>query len=810
MPYISPGGSGIAGIDIQEDGVSQVDPATALNFDPNDFEITDEGGGVAGVSLDATLFAGTFLAIDGSNRMQVNGPVRTLDGRIRKEVGALPADVSYSFDSGPDLNEDLYSVGVNLNTALASAGISCVVINENINSASAFGVFGPSPCNVSGLTGYTDRHRIDSRFTIDGDFDVAFRFNMDGASHSADIAHSFRARVTDGSQTALLTIHTRSTDLVSAVRLIGSIDGVAGSTLNINFPGGDRKGWVRITRVGTAVTTYYAADNASDTPPGSWTTYQTDVTSSMTGTVTITVGFIPKTNIQPSIGTTWTIEALAVVVTSADTINAPDPVGSGIMFDVNGELDNDIAHSSWRHDTGTSPINLAKLLKRTNGTELQIFPSDGLDYGSIFQDDGETAGSTTKIGLSETSRRLVICDLGDIETDTTLGASNQPVVIIFDADFGSAVALGMRAGLSSLYSAGGVPTVLEIQGPSLNNVQFFSEVGTSFNNRYIRIYGHNDSNEGYISILFDGTDGVIGVGGTDAENLLLTTDQVKIGAASDFILMNDAAESSGGTGKIGVPADTRRLIICDEGDITTDSTLAASSHPTISLFDATFAENLDLYHDGTDGQLDLSTGNIEYSRAGTPVGYLGVIRQRTGSDWAAGTLTDEVDIGLRTDPPEDYLSVNMAGAFFKIGFGACAAFAGIYNNGTESGQAITAGSPVTFNQFTTNFGTDRSAVADAANNRITIVEAGTYLIIWSAHVDVTAGAVVAFRARADSTDIPMGISDIDTNIVVDQLTSTFNALYTFTAGQQLTVLVSVDTNTTVTVDHAQLVVIRIA
>ncbi len=47
------------GLDVQEGGVSAVDPTTALNLDGDDFDVTDEGSGVAGVAL-----AGSLLGSD--------------------------------------------------------------------------------------------------------------------------------------------------------------------------------------------------------------------------------------------------------------------------------------------------------------------------------------------------------------------------------------------------------------------------------------------------------------------------------------------------------------------------------------------------------------------------------------------------------------------------------------------------------------------------------------------------------------------------------------------------------------------------
>jgi hypothetical protein len=120
-------GEGGGGLDVQEGGASKVDPATALNFNADDFDITDEGGDVAGIVISSSKWAeisdlDAYLLLAGG----------TLEGALVIEDGGL--DIQHSGASAI-LDHDAYNLSWR-NAAVKSvligynAGLGCTVTNN--------------------------------------------------------------------------------------------------------------------------------------------------------------------------------------------------------------------------------------------------------------------------------------------------------------------------------------------------------------------------------------------------------------------------------------------------------------------------------------------------------------------------------------------------------------------------------------------------------------------------------------------------------------------------------------------------------
>lgn len=189
-----------------------------------------------------------------------------------------------------------------------------------------------------------------------------------------------------------------------------------------------------------------------------------------------------------------------------------------------------------------------------------------------------------------------------------------------------------------------------------------------------------------------------------------------------------------------------------------------------------------------------------------------------GSDPGTSDLNDlasstvQRQIGIRADAPDDHLAVNVGDAIRRIGFGACAGFAAIYATGGGSAQSVTAGAPVTCNQWTSDCPVERRATADSASNRIVLPnEAGLWEIQFSGHLDVgTASRTVTAKLQADGTDILMGIGEQTFETANSQKTVTFFGWLEADGGEEITLLLDVDSGTVnVELHHGALRAIQI-
>jgi len=802
MPYRGPGGgSGIAGIDVQEGGVSAVAAATALNFDSDDFTITDEGSNIAGIALDATLFAGTYLAINGSNRMQPGAEIRTLSGFMDFELSADIADQNDSFADGSlDLsfwNEHI-SDEANLGES-EGAGYYEWIANANIT-------------NASQTTGHG---ALGTRNTYQGDFEVISRLVHFRAGGSSFTDNSFGLAVVnaadwdpDGSWPAVGNRASLSGVVVTGLGAIWApnITGTAGTNV---ARGGVSDYWVRIVRTGTTVELFRGTSDGSDTPPGSWTSMQSKAVAGLDDEVVFVLVYFPT-------GTTGTSgsgsygRAHQFTVVSADTINADGPIATGWRMDITPNVDANTAIFKARYNAGTTAFEW--VVPTADNIQLSLGPDRDM---LIMRDTDETAGDTMKIGLPDNaSRRLVLCDDGDIETDTTFAAANHPTLTIknaaFDRDLNIfcngteavietqvdqnwALDLNRRSGDVRLFSSLDATTPTRI-------LKIFSYDTGGGAQRQLQIYGSSDnfhwiqadaSSSGLILRHDGGLIRLLQTGSTAfhtteiATLASVVTNRVQIGGPSSHrALLNILAKTT-------ATAAPGALNLQDEGGNQTFFVCRSSNVNRIAFYTS-------------------DPG----AAAGAPTGHLGAILAKTGSDYVLGDLKQNIDQGWRTDAPDDRIFFNAGGALKSIGFGACSAFAAIYNDGTSSGQTVNVGADDKCTQFTTNFGSDRGMTPDVANDEIDVTEDGIYYI--AASFDFTCdqnNTTVTFRAKIDgTTDIPMGVMDRKVGTGGDHGSCSFSGFVALTATDTVSIYLTHDngvSNVLITIDHCQLTLIKV-
>ncbi len=86
-------------------------------------------------------------------------------------------------------------------------------------------------------------------------------------------------------------------------------------------------------------------------------------------------------------------------------------------------------------------------------------------------------------------------------------------------------------------------------------------------------------------------------------------------AATACLVQYDTAETTDAL-KIGVNTASRRIIICDYGDIGSDSTLAQASNPELVIMDATYAAYLRFYTSATAAVIQ-ATGTLDLTAVGS-------------------------------------------------------------------------------------------------------------------------------------------------------------------------------------------------
>jgi hypothetical protein len=805
MPYRG-GGTGILGIDVQEGGVSVVAAAKALNFAAADFVITDEGSDVAGIAIQG----GLFLALDGSNDMEADQEVNFVGTSIitSHRNSLLISEIADPLDDG------------SVNTTLwRSVTTSWDWIVSEVLAPSAWY---EARWNVHSVPNGYGFYR--SRYSLSGDFDIRIeQSGIDlGGAGSGDMAAFFGVSSSDepdadiilsfesGTSSAWSSVNCdlamfRHSIIVAAGvkterRIARIVEAGAQTVLSdsgntsvppFQWPAGTI---FRITRIGTTVAFYVDTGGGSVLlTSGSFNAALCDVVigfgSDGGGGGSAAGSFIAFNDFDPQSGS-------PTVSTSTGPTFISDSLGA-VLAD--GESIAEI-YAGPRSSVSNKRL---QLLNHTDGGELRLFDEAGTSYASFLvdsnttlrignagaspgawitltnnilqlgivpadfilaRDTGETAGNTAKIGVPEASRRLLIADQGDVSalTNSGIAAFTHPTVTIANAGYTVFAHLFINALIPTLEADQGSATELSLRGGSSKKV----------------------------NILETKTAGA----GPGFDTLVCAYVQRLAISTIDTTNLN-----------IGVPGSTRALIQAWDGN---GAAGVIAIHPK--------AADAIIYLSNPD-----SAGNT-HPRAGyytsipgtDPTTYDALIpgvRSKSGSDFAVADLRQDVDMGYRTDAPEDGLQFNIGGAIKKIGFGIGSAWGGIYNNGTVAAQSLTAGSPVLFDQFTTDFATERSITADAANNRIIINEAGTYLVTFHAHVESdTSNNLITLRAQADSVDIPMGIAETRINNPNSQSSASFTAIYTFAAADILNLLITAEENSDVTVDHCQLVVLRVA
>ncbi|MHC4620805.1 MAG: hypothetical protein ACYTEQ_23920, partial [Planctomycetota bacterium] len=231
---------------------------------------------------------------------------------------------------------------------------------------------------------------------------------------------------------------------------------------------------------------------------------------------------------------------------------------------------------------------------------------------ALVHDTGQTVNALI-LGLSATSRNLVICEYADIATDWTHAQSTDPRLYIQSSD---------------------ATTVAD-------NVQIFH----------------------------DQTDGNIATGGGD---LILTPAGGGITLAGAVSIGDDLELMFGGTPDAAIEYDTgqtvnalilglstasRNLIICEYADIATDWTHAQSTDPRLYIQSSdatTVADNLQLYHDQTNANIASGAGNIVLTPAGGAVSVGDDVQIQMGAtpdnafEYDTGETVNALKLGLST------------------------------------------------------------------------------------------------------------------------------------------------------------------
>lgn len=809
MPYRPPsgsGGGGIAGIDVQEGGGSVVAAATALNFVANDFTVTDEGSNIAGIALDASLFAGVFLAIDGSNRMQVGAEIRTLHGVLELEVSSELADQNDSF-ADSDLNTDFW---------LLDPSDESNVIQAEGAGFFEFEISGGNVTNMSQTTGFA---MISTRNTYQGDFEVIARI----------VSSRVGSSITDNGVSLVVfnaadyTPGTAPTSANSAKSAGNWSSPFPDSyTTNITGTGGtkvDRASvtdwWMRITRVSGTIVTYFGTSDGSDTPPGSWTTLQTKVAAGLDDEVQFGLQYL-ATGTTGVGGSGSSARYHQFTVVSADTINSVSEIpGPAWKINISPDVEDDGTLLKLDYATSTSAVTAFEWIKTANGPQLSLGPDQDMLIGL---DEDETAGDTMKIGLPDTaSRRLILCDDGDIGADSGVAASSHPQLMFLNAAADRHMLMFVNDTHGVIECGVDEGWHLDLQRRT-GDVRCFSSVDSEANQRIFKIYGYDD--------------------GDVAQRIH------QIYPASDFLWIEPASTSLGlilrHDGGGGVDP-TVRILQSGSTAHSVVSLSTVSSIPTVRMQHGGGADNrgyLEIQHRSTattaPGVLDLRskagtglflTPTTAFRLAiwensdpgdgtGTPDAHCSGVLSKTGSDFVLGDLVQDIDMGWRTDEPDDRIFFNAGGELKSIGFGACAAFAAIYNDGTSSGQTVNIGADDKCTQFTTNFGSDRGMTPDVANDEIDVLEDGIYYI--AASFDFTANqnnTTVTFRAKIDgTTDIAMAVTDRKVGTGGDHGACAFSGLVALTATDTVSIFLTHDngvSNVLITIDHCQLTLIKI-
>jgi len=221
--------------------------------------------------------------------------------------------------------------------------------------------------------------------------------------------------------------------------------------------------------------------------------------------------------------------------------------------------------------------------------------TDGTDTHPIKAIQETGLGGRLTFGLDETARTMVICDVGDIDTDLGLAVANNPVLCIFNSDVSSKSMLNssqLRFFGTDNYWTGAGRAYFQMSSDISYGSAFAFEssanielVDTNAEQAwmYLEPKINQTSTAGYIGLLMDVTETGTGSG----TNALM---DLRVATASKFMVNNSGEVSIGGV----TPVSGTKLLLPQEDDATT---------PTLAFGDGDTG-----FYESADDTLSLSLG----------------------------------------------------------------------------------------------------------------------------------------------------------------------------------------------------------
>lgn len=255
-------------------------------------------------------------------------------------------------------------------------------------------------------------------------------------------------------------------------------------------------------------------------------------------------------------------------------------------------------------------------------------------------------------------------------------------------------------------------------------------------------------------------------------NLVLGTANA---AATATLMQYDTAETVDAV-KIGLDETSRHLIVCDYGDIGTDTTRTGRTNPTIGVYAATFGTTkyIELSHDGTNGIINAGTGTIQLTIAdaniasfnssgalifqGSGSGYTNIISPSTTGIQLRGNVTTSTTVA-------NFSLINDAGTPFGASSGT-QTFASLAFTTNQSGTAGYVG--LILNVTETTVGSGPRNLMDlqvGGTTRFLVNDNGNVTLTQAVHtagsptaLTVTGGAHTTLGASGEATDVNVNLA----------------------------------------------------